>query len=72
MLLFLCVALWAHTALVQSMTDKCFEKCVPKPGPALSGGEQACLARCMDRYLNVMTVVFNAIARQAQKHSDSR
>jgi mitochondrial import inner membrane translocase subunit TIM13 len=58
--------------LVQDITDKCFEKCVPKPGVALSGGEQACLARCQDRYMNCMAVVYAALARQAQKSGEER
>lgn len=58
--------------LVQEITDKCFEKCIPKPGPSLSGGEQTCLARCYDRYMECMTVVYSSLAKQANANSDGR
>lgn len=51
----------------RSMTDKCFERCVKKPGPVLTGSEQSCIAKSMDRYMDVMNVVFRAIARKAQQ-----
>lgn len=53
--------------LVQAMTDKCFEKCVKKPGTSLTTAEQNCIAKAMDRYMEVMTVVFNSVARKAQR-----
>ncbi|CAG7734751.1 unnamed protein product [Allacma fusca] len=37
--------------LLQKMTDKCFRKCVTKPGSSLDSGEQKCIAMCMDRDL---------------------
>lgn len=37
------------TACVQTVRDKCFDKCVTKPGNSLSSSEQQCLARCCDR-----------------------
>ncbi|PXF44770.1 Mitochondrial import inner membrane translocase subunit Tim13-A [Gracilariopsis chorda] len=52
--------------LVRAMTDKCFEKCVKKPGKSLSTSEQQCIAKSMDRYMEVMALVFNTVARKAQ------
>ena len=37
----------------QTVRDKCFEKCITKPGNSLSSSEQQCLARCCDRYTDV-------------------
>lgn len=52
--------------LVQTMADKCFAKCVHKPGKSLSSSEQHCIAKAMDRYLEVMTVVFRTLASKAE------
>lgn len=40
-------------AVVQIVRDKCFAKCITVPGRSLSGGEQQCLQRCVDRYGDV-------------------
>ena len=37
----------------QTVRDKCFKVCVTSPGGSLSGSEQKCLSRCMDRYQEV-------------------
>lgn len=52
--------------LVTAMADKCFEKCVKKPGTSLTTAEQHCIAKAMDRYLEVMTLVFQTVAKKAQ------
>jgi hypothetical protein len=33
----------------QKVTDKCFTKCVARPGAKLDDSEKICLAKCMDR-----------------------
>lgn len=35
--------------LLGKMTEKCFKKCVNKPGSELDNSEQKCVAMCMDR-----------------------
>lgn len=35
---------------LQTVRDKCFDKCITNPGRSLSGSEQSCLQRCVDRY----------------------
>ena len=42
-----------HAVHVQTVRDKCFEKCVTKPSSSLGSSEQQCLARCCDRYAEV-------------------
>lgn len=57
--------------LVNALTDKCFAKCVKKPGPTLSTAEQHCIAKAMDRYLEVMAVVFRTLAQKGEEHAAS-
>ena len=39
--------------LLQTVHEKCFDKCVTRPGTSLSGSEQGCMSRCFDRYAEV-------------------
>lgn len=50
--------------LIQTVADKCFAKCITKPGASLTGGESACLAKCMDRFLEARTLVVKALENQ--------
>ena len=34
------------------ITQKCFQKCIGKPGDKLDKEEQKCLAKCIDRYID--------------------
>jgi len=56
--------------LLTKMTEKCFKKCVVKPGSSLDSGEQKCIAMCMDRYMDSWNVVSRAYSsRLAQERS---
>jgi import inner membrane translocase subunit TIM13 len=55
--------------LFQKITDKCYVKCVAKPSPKLDNNDQTCLAKCMDRYLDTMTVVSQTMATRSQQSS---
>jgi import inner membrane translocase subunit TIM13 len=46
--------------LLNKMNDKCFTKCVTKPGSRLDGGEQSCISKCMDRYMDAWNIVSKA------------
>lgn len=35
--------------LLTKMTEKCFKKCIAKPGSELDSSDQKCIAMCMDR-----------------------
>ncbi|CDZ97949.1 Mitochondrial import inner membrane translocase, subunit TIM13 [Phaffia rhodozyma] len=37
--------------LINKMNEKCYQKCVPKPGAMLTKSEETCLLSCMDRYM---------------------
>lgn len=53
--------------LVKKLTDKSFAKCVHKPGTSLTSSEQHCIAKAMDRYLDVMNIIFRTLTTKAQK-----
>ncbi|CDS13258.1 Putative Mitochondrial protein-transportingATPase [Lichtheimia ramosa] len=55
--------------LINKINEKCYEKCVPKPGSSLSSGEQACLSKCMDRYMEAWNVVSRAYVSRIQRES---
>ena len=43
--------------VMQKITEKCFHKCVYRPGAKLDDSEKVCMAKCMDRYLDAMSLV---------------
>ncbi|RKF60494.1 Mitochondrial import inner membrane translocase subunit TIM13 [Erysiphe neolycopersici] len=43
--------------LIEKVNEHCFEKCVPKPGTALSSGETSCLTQCMEKYMMAWSIV---------------
>jgi len=56
--------------VMQKITDKCFTKCVLKPGARLDDSEKMCTAKCMDRYLDAMALVSQAWAARAKAQSN--
>mmetsp|Transcript_5201 Transcript_5201/g.7960 ORF Transcript_5201/g.7960 Transcript_5201/m.7960 type:complete len:83 (+) Transcript_5201:766-1014(+) len=60
-----------QTAALQEMftkiSEKCFTKCVSKPSTSLGSGEQKCLAMCMDRYIDTMSVVSQTMMKRGQQ-----
>lgn len=53
----------------QKVTDKCFTKCVNRPGAKLDSSEMQCTAMCMDRYLDSMAIVSQAWAARAKQQA---
>ncbi|XP_075719076.1 mitochondrial import inner membrane translocase subunit Tim13 [Rhinoderma darwinii] len=53
--------------LLQRMTDKCFRKCIQKPGGSLDNSEQKCVAMCMDRYMDAWNTVSRAYNSRLQR-----
>ena len=56
--------------LMTKMTEKCFAKCAAnaKGGNRLERGEQMCVGMCVDRYVDVMNCVNEAlVARQRDR-----
>ncbi|CAG0888924.1 unnamed protein product [Darwinula stevensoni] len=53
--------------LLQRMSDKCFKKCISKPGTSLDSYEQRCISMCMDRYMDTWNVVSRTYANRLQR-----
>ncbi|KAG7200925.1 hypothetical protein KM043_003286 [Ampulex compressa] len=53
--------------LLSKMTEKCFKKCIGKPGTSLDTTEQKCVAMCMDRYMDAFTLVSKAYSKRLQR-----
>eukprot|EP01039_Chlorochromonas_danica_P001945 gene1945-2123_t len=54
---------------ISKMTDRCFQICSGKKGDGLDSGEVNCTVNCMDRYLDTMQLVSQALAnKQQQQH----
>ncbi|KAJ7674171.1 Tim10/DDP family zinc finger-domain-containing protein [Mycena rosella] len=51
------VALTNAQQLMNTANEKCFKSCITKPGSSLSSGEQTCLSRCLDRYMEGFNIV---------------
>lgn len=51
----------------QNINEKCFERCVPKPGSSLSSGEQTCLTQCMEKYMAAWNEVNATYIRRIQQ-----
>ncbi|KAF8622552.1 hypothetical protein AX15_006905 [Amanita polypyramis BW_CC] len=66
------IALLNVQELMNKGTDKCFAKCVTKPGSSLSSSEQTCLDRCLDRYMDAFTLVSRTyISRISKERQES-
>ncbi|KAG5646098.1 hypothetical protein DXG03_004337 [Asterophora parasitica] len=57
--------------LMNKAGERCFTKCVTKPGSDLSSAEQTCLSRCLDRYMEAFNIVsktyYQRLAREREK-----
>ncbi|KAF2881839.1 hypothetical protein ILUMI_24340 [Ignelater luminosus] len=53
--------------LLTKMTEKCFKKCITKPGTSLDSSEQKCIAMCMDRYMDSWNLVSRTYSERIQK-----
>ncbi|KAF4571386.1 protein translocase subunit [Pleurotus pulmonarius] len=67
------VALANAQELINKTNEKCYLKCVPKPGTSLSSSEQTCLSRCLDRYMEAFNICSRAyIGRINKERSGSQ
>ena len=53
--------------LLQHVTEKCFERCVSRPGAQLERSELDCLARCQDRYMEAFEIVYLTYSRLSEQ-----
>ncbi|XP_033739438.1 mitochondrial import inner membrane translocase subunit Tim13-B-like isoform X14 [Pecten maximus] len=61
------IALANAQMLLQTIADKCFRKCVYKPGTSLDNSEQKCVAMCMDRYMDTWDLTAKTYASRLQR-----
>mmetsp|Transcript_5786 Transcript_5786/g.24361 ORF Transcript_5786/g.24361 Transcript_5786/m.24361 type:complete len:83 (+) Transcript_5786:190-438(+) len=52
--------------LIQTLTRKCFQKCVTRPSGSLTGAEQNCIAKCVDRYIESMNIVSKTLMEKQE------
>ena len=57
--------------IVESMTEKCFVKCVSKPGKAISSSEQTCMTNCSKNFMEAHTIVSKSLVEASQKYANS-
>mmetsp|Transcript_19775 Transcript_19775/g.23981 ORF Transcript_19775/g.23981 Transcript_19775/m.23981 type:complete len:82 (+) Transcript_19775:193-438(+) len=53
--------------MLQKINEKCFAKCVTKPGSSLSSSEQRCLAYCVDRYQDCQALVGQTFIQRGER-----
>eukprot|EP00631_Chrysoreinhardia_giraudii_P007718 CAMPEP_0197413364 /NCGR_PEP_ID=MMETSP1170-20131217/248_1 /TAXON_ID=54406 /ORGANISM="Sarcinochrysis sp, Strain CCMP770" /LENGTH=79 /DNA_ID=CAMNT_0042939927 /DNA_START=61 /DNA_END=300 /DNA_ORIENTATION=+ len=60
----------AQRELLTKMTEKCFAKCASSKGAGhLERSEQLCLGQCIDRYVDCMNAVNEALVNRQQERS---
>uniref|UniRef100_K3WST5 Mitochondrial import inner membrane translocase subunit n=1 Tax=Globisporangium ultimum (strain ATCC 200006 / CBS 805.95 / DAOM BR144) TaxID=431595 RepID=K3WST5_GLOUD len=50
--------------LTQNLQEKCFDKCITRPAGKLDSKQQNCLALCINRYIDTMKVVSEAMVQR--------
>jgi len=55
--------------LMQTITDKCFEKCVTKIGTSLDNSQTKCAGQCMERYMEAHNIVTKTYSTRLMKES---
>ncbi|XP_074603826.1 mitochondrial import inner membrane translocase subunit Tim13 [Brevipalpus obovatus] len=63
------IAIANVSELLKSMTDKCFRKCVTKPGISIDSSENKCLSFCTDRYIDTWNLVTRVYSNRIQRES---
>jgi len=67
------VALASAQELMNKASERCFTKCIIKPGDSLSSSEQTCLSRCLDRYMEAFNIVSRTyIARVSRERLEGQ
>ncbi|KAH8261251.1 hypothetical protein KR044_005823 [Drosophila immigrans] len=61
------IALANAQEMLSKMTEKCFKKCIMKPGKALDNSEQRCITQCMDRFLDTWNLVSRTYGNRLQR-----
>ncbi|RLN96622.1 hypothetical protein BBJ28_00013121 [Nothophytophthora sp. Chile5] len=56
--------------LTQNLQEKCFDKCLTRPNGKLDGKQQNCLALCINRYIDTMKVVSEAMVQRGPQDTN--
>ncbi|VDM32767.1 unnamed protein product [Hydatigera taeniaeformis] len=64
------VAIASTRELMDQMTQKCFEKCISRPGTSLDNSEQKCLGNCMDRYMDSMNLISKVFVNRLRQEAN--
>lgn len=51
----------------QKLNEHCFERCIPKPGTALSSSEEGCFKACMEKYMGAWNTVSKQYVARIQR-----
>ncbi|KAF7494096.1 Mitochondrial import inner membrane translocase subunit Tim13 [Sarcoptes scabiei] len=57
--------------LLVKITDKCFAKCINKPGTSLDSSETKCLNYCVDRFFDSYNWIIDSTKNVHDKDDDS-
>ncbi|XP_054164039.1 mitochondrial import inner membrane translocase subunit Tim13-like [Oppia nitens] len=53
--------------LLKKMTEKCFNKCITRPGTSLDNSETKCLNLCVDRFVDAYNLTTKAYGSRIQR-----
>jgi len=65
------IALANAQELLQKMSEKCYKKCISRPGTTLDNSEQKCIAMCMDRYMETWNLVSRVYTERLRRESSN-
>ncbi|KAF5734936.1 Pentatricopeptide repeat superfamily protein [Tripterygium wilfordii] len=51
--------------MLKTVREKCFVKCITKPGSSLSGSEGSCISRCVDRYIEATGIISKSLFKSS-------
>lgn len=57
--------------LINKMNEKCFEKCITKPGPSLTSADEACVTRCTERFLEAFNIISKTYMARVGRERDN-
>jgi mitochondrial import inner membrane translocase subunit TIM13 len=59
-------------AMIRSISPKCFNLCVAKPGLKLSSSEEDCMERCLKTYVTAVQISSNAYMKRINQEQQNQ
>ncbi|PIA15717.1 hypothetical protein COEREDRAFT_81840 [Coemansia reversa NRRL 1564] len=53
--------------LIKNINKNCFNLCISSPGPSFSSSDEACMSRCVDKYLASWDLISRTYIDRVQK-----